>query len=425
MSDIAIRVEGLGKQYRLGLTHAGSIRELVSRWGGRFGISRQPDLPSSNNKRHPVTSNGDFWALQDVSFEVRRGEVLGVIGRNGAGKSTLLKILSQVTRPTTGRAEIHGRVGSLLEVGTGFHPELTGRENVFLNASILGMTRAEVRRRFDDIVDFADIAKFMDTPVKRYSSGMKVRLGFAVAAHLEPEILIVDEVLAVGDAEFRKRCLGKMHDVADEGRTVLIVSHSMQTITTLNERCILLQSGQIAAQGDTRGVIRKYLAKQSAPTVYHGQPDPAEPRVIHAVIRTSEVNGVHRHGEPLEVEFVIDSPRTIRNACLSFQFVTALGTPYLHLWTFDSERPMCRSPGRDSVVCTIPQCRLYRGNYSMTVHLSSGPLGDKFETLEGVCGFQVVMHGIDRQYQWRPDTCAYIEDAHWRVHDSSPRTARN
>ena len=201
----------------------------------------------------------EFWALRDVSFEVKEGEILGVIGRNGAGKSTLLKVLSRITEPTEGRVVLRGRVASLLEVGTGFHPELTGRENIFLNGAILGMTQREIRRKFDEIVAFAEVERFLDTPVKHYSSGICVRLAFAIAAHLEPEILIVDEVLAVGDAEFQKKCLGKMSDVARENRTVLFVSHNMGAVRTLTQRCIYLQNGQISASGTSREIVETYL----------------------------------------------------------------------------------------------------------------------------------------------------------------------
>ena len=263
MSDIAVRIENLGKQYRLGeskpyRTFRESIYETVSSpWRRLFGPRGGETPPPSRNGR-----NGEdtIWALKDVSLEVPRGEVLGIIGRNGAGKSTLLKILSRITEPTTGRVEIHGRVGSLLEVGTGFHPELTGRENIFVNGAILGMTRAEIKRKFDEIVDFSGVERFIDTPVKRYSSGMSVRLAFAVAAHLDPEILIVDEVLAVGDAEFQKKCLGKMGDVARGGRTVLFVSHNMQAIRALCNRALLLDQGQLFRDAEVNQVIDTYLS---------------------------------------------------------------------------------------------------------------------------------------------------------------------
>lgn len=241
MGDIAIKIEGIGKKYAIGKQKDNSLR------GALAGI-----LKSSANKTE------QFWALKDVSFEVKKGEAIGIIGKNGAGKSTLLKILSKITKPTEGRIEIDGRVASLLEVGTGFHPELTGRENIYLNGTILGMSRKEVKSKFDEIVAFSGVEKFIDTPVKRYSSGMYVRLAFAVAAHLEPEILIIDEVLAVGDAEFQKKCLGKMGEVAKEGRTVLFVSHNMAAMKTLCKSGILLKDGEIAHIGTIESTIDTY-----------------------------------------------------------------------------------------------------------------------------------------------------------------------
>ncbi|MEM6843553.1 MAG: ABC transporter ATP-binding protein [Bacteroidota bacterium] len=244
MSNIAISVENISKRYLIGDTSTGSLRETLSGFFSNRGLSKTEE----------------FWALQDISFEVKQGEATGIIGKNGAGKSTLLKILSRITEPTTGRIEIEGRVSSLLEVGTGFHPELTGRENVFLNGTILGMSRDEIKSKFDEIVEFSGVEKFLDTPVKRYSSGMKVRLAFAVAAHLEPEILIIDEVLAVGDAEFQRKCLGKMEDVAGQGRTVLFVSHSMGAIQKLCSEALLLEAGKIVLYSETEKVIDKYLS---------------------------------------------------------------------------------------------------------------------------------------------------------------------
>jgi lipopolysaccharide transport system ATP-binding protein len=253
MSELAIRVEHLGKQYRLGGQQA------------RYSTFRETLVDTVNaplrwlKGEHRVEQNS-FWALDDVSFEVKQGEAVGIIGRNGAGKSTLLKILSRITSPTRGRVDIYGRVGSLLEVGTGFHPELTGRENIFLNGAILGMSRVEISRKFDEIVDFSGIEKFLDTPVKHYSSGMYVRLAFAVAAHLEPEILVVDEVLAVGDAEFQKKCLGKMEDVTHEGRTVMFVSHNMGVIEILCQKSILVDAGLLSFIGDTKEAVKHYLS---------------------------------------------------------------------------------------------------------------------------------------------------------------------
>jgi len=266
MSDTVIKVENLSKKYRIGTgdsTGYKTIRETIvdafsaplNRIGKMFKSSQR-----SSVNGHPSSSDDVFWALKDVSFEVNRGEVVGIIGRNGAGKSTLLKILSKITEPTTGKVELKGRVGSLLEVGTGFHPELTGHENIYLYGAILGMDRWEISRKFDEIVAFAELEKFIDTPVKRYSSGMYMRLAFAVAAHLEPEILLVDEVLAVGDAQFQKKCLGKMGDVSKEGRTVLFVSHNMAAVKALCQRTLLLGDGSILLDSDSETCIGYYFS---------------------------------------------------------------------------------------------------------------------------------------------------------------------
>jgi len=261
MIDIAIRVDGLGKYYRIGRresykTLRDSLTDLIHAPLRRLSLSARPN--SSSNEQ-PQVDDGHIWALRDVSFEVKRGEVLGVIGRNGAGKTTLLKILSRITEPTEGHAEIHGRVGSLLEVGTGFHPELTGRENIYLNGAILGMKRVDIDRKFDEIVSFAEIDKFIDTPVKHYSSGMHVRLAFAVAAHLEPEILVVDEVLAVGDISFQRKCLGKMEAVSSEGRTVVFVSHNMTAARNLCNRAIILDQGRLIHSAEISEAVEYYL----------------------------------------------------------------------------------------------------------------------------------------------------------------------
>jgi lipopolysaccharide transport system ATP-binding protein len=276
-SDVVIRVEGLGKKYAL--HHETSerytaLRDVVARQAkaaGRllnpFTLSGQLRKAKREAAQVRAESEEEFWALKDVSFEIRRGERVGIIGRNGAGKSTLLKILSRITEPTTGRVEIYGRVASLLEVGTGFHPELTGRENIYLNGAILGMMRREIRGKFDEIVDFAEVEKFLDTPVKRYSSGMYVRLAFAVAAHLEPEILVVDEVLAVGDASFQKKCLGKMGEITSEGeRSLFFVSHNLHSVSSLCSSALLLSDGELEIQGSVKNVIDCYLSKDSSST---------------------------------------------------------------------------------------------------------------------------------------------------------------
>lgn len=254
-----ISVENLSKSYRLGQIGSGTFSNDLKLWWAKARGKPNP-LLKIGEADHGNRDGEELMALRDVSFTVQQGEVLGIIGKNGAGKSTLLKILSRVTAPTSGRIKVKGRIASLLEVGTGFHPELTGRENIYLNGAILGMTRQEVTRKFDEIVDFAGVEKFIDTPVKRYSSGMHVRLAFAVAAHLEPEILVVDEVLAVGDAEFQQKCLGKMGDVASQGRTVLFVSHNMAAISSLCLKSMWVQSGSIRAIGDTGQIVKSYLS---------------------------------------------------------------------------------------------------------------------------------------------------------------------
>ena len=262
MSNIAIKVENLGKLYRLGEVGTGTISHDLNRWFAKIRGKEDPFAKVGEVNDRTTKSNSDYvWALKDVSFEVKQGEVLGIIGKNGAGKSTLLKLLSKVTTPSVGEIKIKGRIASLLEVGTGFHPELTGRENIFLNGAILGMTKKEIHKKFDEIVDFAGVERYVDTPVKRYSSGMYVRLAFAVAAFLEPEILIVDEVLAVGDAEFQRKCLGRMKDVSvNDGRTVLFVSHNMGAIKNLCQKTMVMKYGQIESLEDTPSAIDRYLS---------------------------------------------------------------------------------------------------------------------------------------------------------------------
>ena len=304
MSRPIISVRQLGKSYRLGATLAhNTLRDQIAAGIGRLFRS----------KVRPDNEGEVFWALQDVSFDVAPGEVVGIIGRNGAGKSTLLKILSQITEPSVGEVRVRGRLASLLEVGTGFHPELSGRENVFLNGAILGMTKAEIARKFDEIVAFAGVEKFLDTPVKRYSSGMYVRLAFAVAAHLDPEILVIDEVLAVGDASFQRKCLDKMQSVSEQGRTVLFVSHNVSAITRLCPRAILLDAGRVLEDGPSHKVVTQYLGSGSGAMAERLWPDPAKAPADHVVRlrrvsiqnEQGEVTDAHdiRHAIGIEIEF--------------------------------------------------------------------------------------------------------------------------
>ncbi|MBN1537182.1 MAG: ABC transporter ATP-binding protein [Anaerolineales bacterium] len=375
MTDLAIRVENLGKEYRIGTqvdsypTLRDTLVEAV-KWPVRM-------------IRHGYTSTVEtIWALRDISFDVKQGEVLGVIGRNGAGKSTLLKILSRVTEPSEGYAEIHGRVGSLLEVGTGFHPELTGRENIFLNGAILGMKREEIEKKFDEIVDFSGVEKFIDTPVKRYSSGMYLRLAFAVAAHMEPEILVVDEVLAVGDAEFQRKCLGKMSDVAQEGRTVLFVSHNMSAIQRLTNETIILEKGKMVLRAPSAQAVDYYLSSGFAQTGERTwQPDeiPANSAPFHPIaLRVCNPQGkvvdTVRSTEPTSIafEYQLDSP--VNDLRVGIYLLNTHGD---HIFTsFDTddqtqyEQYGARCAGRYISVCKIPEDFLNEGRYILGVNAS-------------------------------------------------------
>jgi lipopolysaccharide transport system ATP-binding protein len=388
-SDVVIRVEGLGKKYSLHHEQSESytaLRDVVTRQAKAAGRLLNPfTLAGQLRKAHrqaaqkQAASEEEFWALKDMSFEIRRGERVGIIGSNGAGKSTLLKILSRITDPTTGRIEIHGRVASLLEVGTGFHPELTGRENIYLNGAILGMKRREIRSKFDEIVDFAEVEKFLDTPVKRYSSGMYVRLAFAVAAHLEPEILVVDEVLAVGDASFQKKCLGKMEDVADrQGRTVLFVSHQMPMVASLCKRCLLLQDGVLSDDGKPSAVILNYqnAGYGGAAAVDYSEsanaPGDECARLLKAWVADSE-------GQPTS-EVAIQLPFAIHIVYEVLREVP--GEPYPNIHVFDSRgncafvagavvnRNQAINPGRYHAICELPANLFNDGLFSVSLALT-------------------------------------------------------
>jgi lipopolysaccharide transport system ATP-binding protein len=373
MSDIAIHAENLGKQYTIGERPAAytTLRETLS-----TALSSQKRLGSGSDA-------SKFWALKDVSFDVEKGRVLGVIGRNGAGKSTLLKLLSRVTEPTEGKAVINGRVGSLLEVGTGFHPELTGRENISLNGAILGMKHSEVERKFDEIVSFAEVEQFIDTPVKRYSSGMYLRLAFAVAAHLEPEILVVDEVLAVGDAEFQRKCLGKMSDVAQQGRTVLFVSHNMSAILRLTEETIVIEKGHLAMRAPTPQAVDYYL---SAGFSQEGQrfwlPDeipadaaPFKPVAIRVKNPKGDVVDTLRSTDPVTVEVEYELEQAITGLRVGIYLLSMRGE-YI-MTSFDTDDPeefdrqSVRKEGHYISRCTLPADLLNEGRFMIAVNAST------------------------------------------------------
>jgi len=376
MSNLAIRCDGIAKQYRLGerekykalrdvLTHAMAVpfRRMRSVLSGAAPIGRRQE--------------SWIWALQDVSFQVQRGEIVGIIGQNGAGKSTLLKVLSRITQPTRGQAEIWGRVGSLLEIGTGFHPELTGRDNIYLNGAILGMKKEEITRKFDAIVAFSEIESFIDTPVKRYSSGMYVRLAFAVAAHMESEILIVDEVLAVGDTQFQKKCLGKMGEVARQGRTVLLVSHNMAAIHALCSRAILLQHGRAVKDGNPVETTRCYLdglENQTDSSVIDLRSDSVartgKGRIL-AELRLKNAGGApttaYLCGDDMVLEFDIDPPFTVSDPILFVGIDDNIGR---RIFTVSSQYSRSEFPAFDrplTAVCVIPDLCLLPGRYSLSV----------------------------------------------------------
>jgi lipopolysaccharide transport system ATP-binding protein len=371
MGEKAIQVRGLGKEYQIGTRERGytTFRDaIVNAFAAPFRRLRQ--LSGSTQE------DASFWALKDVSFDVEPGEVVGIIGRNGAGKSTLLKILSQITEPTTGEIKLNGRVASLLEVGTGFHPELTGRENIYLNGSILGMSRAEIKKKFDEIVAFAEVEKFLDTPVKRYSSGMYVRLAFAVAAHLEPEILIVDEVLAVGDVAFQKKCLGKMGEVAEGGRTVLFVSHSMTAVCQLCTKGILLRSGQLYLQGSVEAVSSEYMADASTTSggTFDLRQHVARSSNHRPIIQSITLLGregvpttIFDHYSPLTVEMRVVLERPVAEPRVAVAIEDHLGRRITSFASYFEKPQLPTAVGEMVLRCEVSELRLGSGRYLISV----------------------------------------------------------
>jgi lipopolysaccharide transport system ATP-binding protein len=394
MTDVAIRVENLGKRYHIG--KAQQRHDTL-----RDALMHRLRAPLHWPRRNGHTFGSDtFWALKDVSFEVQRGEVVGIIGRNGAGKSTLLKILSRITDPTEGSVDMYGHVGSLLEVGTGFHPELTGRENIYLCGAILGMKRADIVRKFDEIVAFAEVEKFVDTPVKHYSSGMYVRLAFAVAAHLEPEILIVDEVLAVGDAVFQKKCLGKMSDVAREGRTVLFVSHNMQSVARLCARTVLLESGLIEKMGNTHEVVAAYLHSDegmSARRVWAN----LETAPGDEIVRLNSVCARNEEGETqqvfdsrkpigIEIDYTVLSP--VQDLAAEFVVYNEDGTlVFTSANQYDEKLLVLQEPGNYKSICLIPENLMTEGIFYIRVSIVEIQVPVKMHVFEeDIIAFQIV-----------------------------------
>jgi lipopolysaccharide transport system ATP-binding protein len=411
----AISVRGLGKRYRLGEGARAPYRTFRESITGAA-------LAPFRRLRHRGAADGarDTWALKDVNFDVRPGEVIGVVGRNGAGKSTLLKALSRIIAPTEGEITLRGRVGSLLEVGTGFHPELTGRENIFLNGAILGMKRAEIQRKFDDIVAFSEVEKFLDTPVKRYSSGMYMKLAFAVASHLEPEILLVDEVLAVGDVQFQKKCLGKMGEVSRQGRTVLFVSHNMTAVKALCTRAVLIERGSVGLDGDVDDVVNRYLA---VGTDTHGTGEIPEDAPRHqdvrgeALFRSARVTDLDGNPvsqlhfkQPFRVTAVCDVFRDIADGHFEISLGTPDGTQVTYATTADGREPGPIGRGRHEISAAFETVLLPR-DYTLTVglHHSTGATADFVERVGRFTVLRVAESGTDH-YPW-PRARGYVRAA--------------
>jgi lipopolysaccharide transport system ATP-binding protein len=375
MPDVVISVQNLSKRYLLGHKRANGD-------GLRHAIESMIRSPANWIRSRQKDPNDQFWALRDVTFDVEQGEVVGIVGRNGAGKSTLLKLLSRITEPTTGKIRYEGRVASLLEVGTGFHPELTGRENIFLNGSILGMKRIEIQSKFDEIVEFSEIERFLDTPVKRYSSGMYVRLAFAVAAHLEPEILLIDEVLAVGDVSFQKKCLGKIGSVAREGRTVLFVSHNIAAVMSLCTRALLIDAGRLVFSGSTQATVEQYLSRSGEKIITPLAE--RKDRRGNGRLRFTKVSILNKRLEPVEnvtsgqdlsicLEYDIFGSDQLNNAVVQIKFAGALGQPLFACRSAVSLSENLTLQTGKPLYCHISNLPLLPGVYAFTVWCTIGP----------------------------------------------------
>jgi lipopolysaccharide transport system ATP-binding protein len=390
MTNIAIKTDGLGKQYSIGARRSQykTLRETLAA-GTHAAVTRAQHALHLRSDRQSHPDANTIWALKDVSFEVNRSEVVGIIGRNGAGKSTLLKILSRITDPSVGYADLDGRVGSLLEVGTGFHPELTGRENIYLNGAILGMRKAEIERKFDDIVDFSDVEKFIDTPVKYYSSGMHLRLAFAVAAHLEPEILLVDEVLAVGDAAFQQKCLGKMNEVAQAGRTVLFVSHNMGAVQELCQRAIWINDGAIVADGEVAEVTQAYLSTL-AKSSFHYISTGYDLTIKKVLLKNAagEAANYFYPGEDLAVEVCFTANRPLIRPHLIIVVQGLYGSCFTANMLLDGNRPPVLE-GTGTFVCKFRSIPLLPQNYIVKLGIRTSA-NEKVGDLQEIASFNVV-----------------------------------
>ncbi len=375
------------------------------------------DRLSTPNAWLAQTKTEPFHALTDVSFDIYPGETVGIIGKNGAGKSTLLKILSRITPPSSGNIKLRGRVASLLEVGTGFHSELTGRENIFLNGAILGMKKIEIKQKFDEIVQFSGIEKFLDTPVKKYSSGMQLRLAFSVSAHLDPEILLIDEVLSVGDDAFQRKCLEKMEAVSrTDGRTIIMVSHDLSLISKMSNTSILLNDGQIISKDLTNNVISLYTETLAKGTRYFARldADSPNPKITSIKVSTSRKN-YHVCPEPMAIEVEVSSNVDFTGANISIQICDSQCKPIVYTYLFHDQNSQLINlrKGKNTFECQFASLRLYKGTYTLIAHLSDLSNHKKLETLKYICPFSVVMES-SIEFGWNNSLCVYIEDFIWR-----------
>ena len=427
MSDIAIKVTNLSKRYRIGMkeeihdTFMGQITSFIKSPISNFKRLQKLSKFGNNSEQEDI-----IWALRHVSFEVKRGEVLGIIGGNGAGKTTLLKILSRITAPTSGRAIVNGRVGSLLEVGTGFHPELTGRENIFVNGAILGMTKREIERKFDEIVAFSEIEKFIDTPVKRYSSGMRIRLAFSVAAHLEPEILMIDEVLAVGDIEFQKKCLGKMDDVAKQGRTVLFVSHNMGAVATLCSRVIVIDHGGLENDGTPQDSITYYINKSRG---FIGVPlkDRVD-RLGSQKLKFTDIRILNKDGVSVETvlsgdDITIEVPykvfeEPLTNVVFQFNFYDQMGQILFCCQTRTVNQNYKILNASGMICCHIPNISLAPGSYSLLISCKE-KYGIRVDRIENAMQINVASGDFFGTGKMTPtDTGQFLVKHHWELKEN-------
>jgi len=419
--NIAIKVENLSKAYQLGQIGTGTIsRDLERFWTTKIRGKEDPFLKIGQTNDRTVKGESDIvWSLKDINFEIEQGDAVGIIGRNGAGKSTLLKLLSRVTAPTSGNIKIKGRIASLLEVGTGFHPELTGRENIYLNGAILGMRKKEITRKFDEIVDFSGVERYIDTPVKRYSSGMYVRLAFAVAAHLESEILIVDEVLAVGDAEFQKKCLGKMGEVSKgDGRTILFVSHNMSAINTLCNKGILLSNGKVKFAGNISETINSYrltLNQNVSGNEYLNSDQ--NNGITRMLIKTSTGTDIHDFSKELAVSISAKFIKEYKNVALALQIFDERENSVLNPLILQNKLNWL-SNNEGNLELTFPKIRLYQGKYTISVHLGDKSSNEHIQTLENIVSFTISLDSINSEYGWQKNSAIYFEDYIWKTNNS-------